>query len=307
MTKMKDRFSGDTGRPALVEALLEQPLVGANVELATELADRLKLVEINNGESLIEQGDDDTDLFMILTGGFQVIVNGRKVATRGRGQHVGEMALIEPTQRRAASVVALEDSVVAALSRKDVSEIAGRRPEIYRAIAKVLSRRLLERNNLVGEHRDKIRVFIISSVESLSIAREIQNAFEHDPIHVTLWTDGVFRVTSYALDALEAAVETSDFAIAVAHGDDLTQFRGQDWPSPRDNVVFELGLFMGKLGRSRAILMEPREKEVRLPSDLSGVTTIPYSYAPGGDATAMMGPACNRLRDHINEWGAYNG
>ena len=36
-----------------------------------------------------------------------------------------------------------------------------------------------------------------------------------------------------------------DFAVAIAHPDDRTKIRDEDWPTPRDNVVFELGFFMG--------------------------------------------------------------
>ncbi|TJW06406.1 MAG: cyclic nucleotide-binding protein, partial [Mesorhizobium sp.] len=134
----------------------------------------------------------------------------------------------------------------------------------------------------------------------------IQNALSRDFL-VVPWTDGVFKVASYPLQSLEDELEKCDFAIAVAHADDMTESRGRDWPSPRDNVVFELGLFMGRLNRQRAILMEPREEKVKLPSDLAGVTTIPYRYVPGEDAAALMGPACNELRDHINRLGPFNG
>lgn len=307
MTAMGDRFRGDIGRGNLLDALMQQAIVGGNRDLAAEIADRLELLEVAEGETLITQGADDNDLFLIVAGAFKIEVNGRDVAMRGRGDHVGEMALIEPTQRRSASVIATENSLVGKLSHVAVSELAGRRPEIYRAMARALARRLLERNKLVGRHRESIRVFLISSAEALPVARVIQNALSHDSFLVTLWTDGVFRATSYALESLENAVDDSDFAIAVAHSDDLTLFRGENWPAPRDNVVFELGLFMGRLGRKRAILMEPREDKVKLPSDLSGITTIPYNYEPGKDAAARMAPACNILRDHINEWGPFNG
>lgn len=303
---MIDRFRGDAGRNNLIDAMTQQAIVGGNRDLATELANRLGLSEVAEDETIITQGADDNDLFLIVAGAFRIVINGRDVAVRGRGDHVGEMALIEPTQRRSASVVASEASLVGKLSHDDVTDLASRHPDIYRVIARTLARRLLERNKLVGQHREEIRVFIISSAEALPVARIIQNALAHDFL-VTLWTDGVFRATSYALDSLESAVDDSDFAIAVAHSDDLTLFRGEDWPVPRDNVVFELGLFMGRLGRKRAILMEPREDKVKLPSDLSGVTTIPYSHEPGKDAAARMAPACNILRDHINEWGPFNG
>ena len=55
-----------------------------------------------------------------------------------------------------------------------------------------------------------------------------------------------------------------------------------------------------------AILMEPREERVKLPSDLSGVTTISYRFALGTDSAALIAPACNELRDYINALGPNN-
>jgi CRP/FNR family transcriptional regulator, cyclic AMP receptor protein len=290
LSVIADRFRGDAGKQNLIDALLQHALVRGDHDLASEFAKRATVIEVPAGEKIIAQGDSDNDLFLILSGAFDIVVNGRIVAARGRGDHVGEMALVEPSQRRSADVVATESALVAKFSYKDVTELASRDSTIYRVIAQNLARRLLERNKLVGAHRDVIRVFIISSAEALEVARVIQTALSHDGFVVTLWTDGVFKVTSYALDSLEAAV-----------------FRGNDWPTPRDNVVFELGLFMGRLGRNRAILMEPREGKVKLPSDLAGVTTIPYVYKAGKDANALMGPACNQLRDHIKQCGLFNG
>ncbi|MGO7672717.1 TIR domain-containing protein [Rhizobium ruizarguesonis] len=84
----------------------------------------------------------------------------------------------------------------------------------------------------------------------MPVARLVRNAFERDPFITTIWTDGVFRVANYTLHDLEAEVDDSDFAVAIAHADDLTESRGKDWPSPRDNVVFELGLFMASSAES---------------------------------------------------------
>lgn len=307
MKQMIERFSGTEGRRNLLDSISEQAIVGGNVHLAAFLADAAELIPVETSDAIIIQDAEDDDLYLIIAGSFSVIVNGQRVATRGKGDHVGEMSLIEPSQRRSASVVADEPSVVAKLTADVVREVASQFPEIYRQIAKTLSRRLRERNKLVGQFREKIKLFIISSVEALPVARIIQNSFEHDDFVTILWTDGVFRATNYFLKSLEDVVLDSDFAVAVAHGDDVTTFRGQDWPAPRDNVIFELGLFMGKLGRERAILMEPREDKIKLPSDLSGVTTIPYKYEGGKHAAALMAPACNRLRDHILEFGPYNG
>tara|TARA_R110002096_G_scaffold26869_4_gene82828 strand:+ start:705 stop:1622 length:918 start_codon:yes stop_codon:yes gene_type:complete len=302
-----DRFLGAKGQRLRTEALQSQKLVAGNAALAEELAESTELRELARGDVLIEQDGADNEVYMVLAGALEVSVNGVRVATRGPNDHVGEMAAIQPSQRRSASVTAIEPTVIAAISETSFSELAGRYPQIYRFIAQELARRLLQRNALLGKFRDQIRVFIISSAEALPIARAVQNAFDHDPFVVTIWADGVFRVTNYTLQSLEQQVDNADFAIAIAHADDITSFRGENWPTSRDNVVFELGLFMGRLGRSRAILMEPREGTIKLPSDLAGLTTMTYHFEPGGDLDAQIAPACNRLRDHIVALGANNG
>jgi predicted nucleotide-binding protein len=139
---------------------------------------------------------------------------------------------------------------------------------------------------------------VISSVEAIRVARAIENAFAYDPFTTIVWANGVFRVTNYTLESLENELDQCDFAVAIAHPDDQTTVRDEDWPTPRDNVIFELGYFMGRLGRSRAILMEPRGTRVKLPSDLAGVTTIRYRIEPK-DMAVGMARACNELRDHI--------
>ncbi|MBD8548269.1 nucleotide-binding protein [Sphingomonas sp. CFBP 8760] len=306
---MIDRLAGDAGRRRRLDAIGVNKLVNGNKELANEISEKAELVEVQPGGKLIEQGADDNDLYLLLAGTVDVIVNGRHQAKRSAGDHVGEMSAIQPTQRRSADVVAVDEVVAAKLTEDDLADLGDRYSEIYRTIAKELARRLLQRNAGIGAYRDRIRVFVISSVGAISIAREIQNALDYDDFNVVVWTDGVFRATGYTLQTLEDEVDRADFAIAIAHPDDVTsdEKKTQEWPSPRDNVVFELGLFMGRLGRARALLMEPRGEKVKLPSDLAGVTTITYRFQEGHDAGAAMAPACNQLRKHMRELGPNNG
>jgi CRP/FNR family cyclic AMP-dependent transcriptional regulator len=114
-------------------------------------------------------------------------------------------------------------------------------------------------------------------------------------------TNQPLKASQYPLDTLEDELDVSDFAIAIAQPDDMLKIRGQEKPVPRDNAIFEVGFFMGRLGRQRAILMEPRGDKATLPSDLAGITTIPNKYAKGRDLAAAMGPACNRLHNHVEE------
>lgn len=298
---------GPGGERAVRDCLRGAKLIQGDVDLTNEFVAGGEVIGFPAGTAFIEQNGDDNDVYLLIAGNCNIVVNGRVVGCRGSGDHLGEMAAIEPRQRRSATVVAATEVVALRVAEPTFQAIALRHPSVYREIARELSRRLLQRNALIGGYREKVRLFIISSVEALPVAREIQNAFEHDPFNVVIWTDGVFKVANYTLQSLEDEVDRSDFAIAIAHADDLAIVRGQDWPVPRDNVIFELGLFMGRLGRERAILMEPREEKVKLPSDLAGVTTIPYRFEKSGEAAALLGPACNRLRDHINGLGPNNG
>ncbi|WP_404294307.1 hypothetical protein ACD578_28845 (plasmid) [Microvirga sp. RSM25] len=77
-------------------------------------------------------------------------MNGRKVGKRSQGNHLGEMATIPPAHKRLASVLAAEDGVAAFLSEPDFADLASRHPEMYRTIAQVLARRLMQRNALIG-------------------------------------------------------------------------------------------------------------------------------------------------------------
>lgn len=299
---MKERFTGDSGRRLLLEALRDQKVVAGNSDLAERIASIGELVEVKKSAAIITQGGDDNDVFLILAGSFDIVVNGRAVAGRFPNDHVGEMAAIQHSQRRSATVAAREDSVVIKFSEPQLAELANQFPQIWRHFAKELARRLEQRNALVTAVSDKTRVFIISSAEALEIARTIQNAFDHDPFNVVVWTDGVFRASHYAIESLERALDESDVAIAVAEPDDVTESRGDRYRTPRDNVIFELGFFMGRLGRHRSLLVEPRGEEIKLPSDLSGINTITYKY-DAKNLAAALAPACNKLRETIRELG----
>lgn len=301
---MIERFDGEAGRRLRVEALASQKLVAGNRELAERLAESTTLMAVAKGQTLIEQDGTDNDVYLILAGGFNVEVNGRVVGRRFAHDHVGEMAAIEMSQKRAASIVATQDGVVAKLPEAELAAVGKLYPEVYLCIARELSRRLHQRNAHVGAPRDRVRLFVISSVESLPVAQALQMAFEYDDFLTTVWTDGVFKIASYPLQSLLDAVDASDFAVAIAHPDDKVIGRQEAlWPVPRDNVIFELGLFMGRLGKDRAVLMEPRNAGVKLPSDMAGLTTIPYRFEAGSDMKALMAPACHALREHIKRHG----
>ncbi|MGA7873037.1 MAG: cyclic nucleotide-binding domain-containing protein [Candidatus Binatus sp.] len=119
-------------------------------DLAAAVAPRVQLEEVPAGTKLIEQGASDTDLFLILKGAFSVAIDRRIVARRKAGEHVGEMAVVDPRTPRSASVTATSDSVVARISESDFSALADRYPQLWRRIALELASRL--RNEYASNH-----------------------------------------------------------------------------------------------------------------------------------------------------------
>jgi CRP/FNR family cyclic AMP-dependent transcriptional regulator len=298
-----ERFRGKEGELSLRDALLSQKLLLGNAALAEQLLKEVELQGIEPSRELIVQGAADNDIYFILAGKFEIFVNGRKVAERGPGDHVGEMAAILPSQRRSATVRSSERGVVAKISAVEFVRLGEQYAVLWRQTAKILAERLYQRNAHVTSAHEKTRVFVISSAEALPIARAVQECLVHDPFSVTVWTDGVFRASQYSVESLVQQLDMSDFAIAIAQADDLVLSRDTLKLTPRDNVLFELGLFIGRLGRHRSFLLEPLKEGVQLPSDLTGITTIPYRRGPDNELLSLVGPACNQLRRLFKEIG----
>lgn len=118
----------------------------------------------------------------------------------------------------------------------------------------------------------KPRVFIGSSVEQLELAYATQEALEYE-VESTVWSQGVFALSRTTLASLMDVLDETDFGIFVLAPDDITNIRNADQRTVRDNVIFELGLFIGRLGADRCFLIVPRGlDDLHLPSDLAGVT-----------------------------------
>jgi predicted nucleotide-binding protein len=99
-------------------------------------------------------------------------------------------------------------------------------------------------------------MFIGSSVEGLNVAYAIQQNLTHDA-EATVWDQGVFELSLTTIEALTELLGRVDFGVFVFSPDDITHMRGQNGHSVRDNVLFEFGLFVGKLSRQRVFFVVP--------------------------------------------------
>jgi tetratricopeptide (TPR) repeat protein len=142
---------------------------------------------------------------------------------------------------------------------------------------------------------EKPTLFIGSSTEQMEVAAAIQSAFTYDA-QPFVWTQGVFGPSQYPLESLEDALNKADFAVFVCAADDRTKVRRKQLHTVRDNVIFELGMSIGRLTRARTFLISPRGAKPDLPSDLSGLTPETFEVGDKLGLQAALGPACNNIR-----------
>jgi predicted nucleotide-binding protein len=157
------------------------------------------------------------------------------------------------------------------------------------------STRQKRHSSMHPEPRDRPRVFIGSSSEGLAVAETIQLGLEHDA-DCTIWNQSVFSLSSTTIESIVDAAVGFDFAVLVLTPDDMIVKRGQESAMPRDNIIFEIGLFTGVLGRARTFMVHRRDAALELPSDLAGVTTATYFDRSDGNLDAALGPVCTRIK-----------
>lgn len=141
------------------------------------------------------------------------------------------------------------------------------------------------------------RLFVASSIESLDVAYAIQENLDYQ-MEVTVWTQGIFDLSKSALDSLYGMARQVDAAAFVFSPHDEAFVRGKMKLAVRDNVVFELGLFVGVLSPERCFILKPRSfSDLNFPSDLLGITPADYADdRQDGNMVAALGVACSRIR-----------
>jgi CRP/FNR family cyclic AMP-dependent transcriptional regulator len=298
------RFSSDRGEALIIEALKDQKIILGNEAAAEELCARGKLTFFREGDFLATEDSWENSIVFILAGSAQITITGFKVAERRAGQHIGEMALIDPSQPRSASVKALEPTVGLIISEEDFSAVAAHHPDIWRQIAKEVAQRLRQRKKFIRPSNPVPFIFIACASESLSVAEAIRDYFEgKGEVVAEVWTDDVFKPSKGTMESLEEKLETSDFAVAIFSADDKVESRGEEKVAPRDNTVFELGLFGGAIGRERSFFALERDVDMKIPSDLAGITSLRFSRPVEAGGGPAVEEACLQIEARIRALG----
>jgi len=148
----------------------------------------------------------------------------------------------------------------------------------------------------------KPRIFIASAVESLDVADAFNVNLDHQA-EVTVWKNG-FALSQNTIDSLVKIAESVDFAIFIFTPDDIAKIRNQQQHIVRDNVVFELGLFIGTLGKERCFIVKPRDTDLHFPTDLLGLTPADYNgERSDGNLEAAVNHPCVLIKKEVAKLG----
>jgi DNA-binding PadR family transcriptional regulator len=153
---------------------------------------------------------------------------------------------------------------------------------------------------------NKPRIFIGSSSDSLDIANACNVGLDHTA-EVSVWPNVFDKAGSDTLSSLMTKADNVDFALFVFSPDDVTSIRGNNHPTVRDNVLFELGLFIGSLGKNRCFILKPRNAELYIASDLAGINTLDFdSNRSDTNLDCAVNAACVKITTQMNQQGRYN-
>lgn len=151
--------------------------------------------------------------------------------------------------------------------------------------------------------RENPSLVIFSSSKLISIAETIRDNLSHSRLEgvsftVTPWTEGFFRSNEVPLNTFLKNLLCYDAAVVVLGADDLRQNTVDDIAVcvPRDNVVFELGACMARLGTQKTFIVVPADPKVVLPSYFKGVYPLEYESREDRNLDAAVGGACRAIR-----------
>lgn len=143
-------------------------------------------------------------------------------------------------------------------------------------------------------------VFIGSSAEKLKVAESLQVQLGNRKVLTRNWgQNGVFKYGSSNLDNLISMANDVDYACFIVDDDDIKISRGQEFSAMRDNVLFEIALFTGTLGKDNVFVICNRDNKPSFPSDYNGISTMEYQLL-NHDLDGSLGVTAIEIRNIID-------
>jgi hypothetical protein len=143
----------------------------------------------------------------------------------------------------------------------------------------------------------KPKMFLGSSGEGSYAARILSDLLSE---HVTVihWARGA-EPSETIIEYLERMAHEVQLAALLVTPEDQLASRAKSYDVPRDNVIFELGFFMGALGRANTFIVLEEHDDLKLPSDLDGVIRLTYPKPVAQDYRSALERPSLRIQEAV--------
>lgn len=122
----------------------------------------------------------------------------------------------------------------------------------------------------------KLKIFVASSLEAKEEDKFVRTVLEENNIEAVTWKD-IFHTGEFNLDSLLNITQKIHGAIIISTCDDKIWYRGTESMAPRDNILFEMGLFIKALGTKHVALVFCKNENgdsPKIPTDIQGLNVI---------------------------------
>jgi predicted nucleotide-binding protein len=249
-SRLLNQFQGTEGKRRIMEIFRNSEIVKQNSELAERLTRKVKLRRYEKGQELYHQEESARGyLYLILSGKVDLIRNGTLITTKGTGQAVGEFPFVNPSLPYTATAFCQERTTVAIISEMQFELITHDYPVLWKNLAESLVRRLNTVSDLLGSPKGS-RVFIGHGHSELW--RELRDFINGK---LGLEWDEFNREPAAGIGITERLSEmltNAALAFLIFTGEDE---QPDSKVRARMNVIHEAGLFQGKLGFRKAIIL----------------------------------------------------
>ncbi len=163
--QLPSRFGGDAGQEQARSVLLNNPAVGGDEDVANRLLATGNVTFFRRGNLLIKEGDLDNDVYFLLAGEVDIVFGTRLGSIRSSPNQIGEMAAIDPGQKRSANVIARSDEVAALrVSGAEFNKIRNSSNDFQSRLQREMSDRHRQRINAakVAKQNNSLSWFFIS-------------------------------------------------------------------------------------------------------------------------------------------------
>jgi lysophospholipid hydrolase len=193
-------------RRSQLTAMAAQLVGGADDAAVAAIVDAVDWVELPAGSVLFEQGEEADAMYFVLSGRLQAVTDGVMVGEVGRGEIVGETAILANSPRTA-TVRTLRDTSVARLAASEAAQMLSEHPQLTLGVARRVVQRLTQ-PRAEGRRPQLIGVSVIGGLDPMDVPTLFDDALSPHGDVLVLSSQSV----DAALDAAPGSVDGAQAA-----------------------------------------------------------------------------------------------